>query len=241
MSYLLVFVAISILIILHETGHLLAAKWAGIPVARFSVGFGPRLWGFRVGQTEYRLSVVPFGGYVLPAMADKREFDAVPLNKRLLYAIGGPLGNLLGAFTCLSIVSMAISGISLDTVIYVPLKQIWQTAIEICGIIPALFREPEQLSGVLGIVVVGGKHVGTNPLRLLEFCFFLNVNLAILNLLPIPPLDGGRIVMGILQRIHDPLKRLEVPLAVTGWALLICLMIYVTLLDALKIAHGTYI
>lgn len=240
MSYFLVFIAISALIVLHEMGHLLAAKWAGIPIERFSVGFGPRLWGFKAGETQYWLSAVPFGGYVLPATADENAFDALPLNRRLVYALGGPLANLFGAFACLSVVSMAVSGISLETAVWVPLRETWRTAVAICGVIPMLFSQPDQLSGVLGIVAVGGKHVGTNALRLLEFCFFLNVNLAILNLLPIPPLDGGKIVMGLLQKIHAPLRRLHVPLAVTGWALLLCLLLYLTVLDALKIAHGTY-
>jgi len=238
MSYLLVFVAISALIILHEMGHLLAAKSAGIPIARFSVGFGPKLWGFKASETEYWLSAIPCGGYVLPAMADEKAFDALPLNKRLVYAMGGPLANLVGAVAFLSVGGMVISGISLETVILFPLKQTWQTAMEMCRIIPMLFSQPDQLSGVLGIVAVGGKQVGTNPLRLLELCFLLNVNLAILNLLPIPPLDGGKIVMNVLERLYRPLKRLQVPLAVTGWALLACLMIYVTILDVLKIAHG---
>ncbi len=241
MSYFLVFVAISVLIVLHETGHLLAAKWAGIPVERFSIGFGPRIWGFKVGETEYRLSVVPFGGYVLPAMADEKAFEALPLSKRLAYAVGGPLANVVGAVACLSVVSMAVSGISLETVILFPLKQTWLTAVEICGIIPMLFSQPDQLSGVLGIVAAGGKHAGTDALRLLDLCFLLNVNLAILNLLPIPPLDGGKIVMGILQKVYAPLGRLHVPLAVTGLALLLCLLVYVTILDALKIAHGAYV
>jgi regulator of sigma E protease len=242
-SYVLVFVAISILILLHELGHFLAAKWVGIPIARFSIGYGRKLWGFRAGETEYRLSVFPCGGYVLPKMADEdafEEFEALPLKKRLAYAIGGPVGNLVGAFVCVSIVSMAVSGISFHTAVSLPLRQIWHTAVQIFGILPMLFSQPDQLSGVVGIVVVGGKHVGVSALRLLQFCFFLNVNLAILNLLPIPPLDGGKVLMGVLQKVYDPLKRLHMPLAVTGWALLIGLMIYVTILDVLKITSGTY-
>ncbi len=57
--------------------------------------------------------------------------------------------------------------------------------------IQMLFGEPSRLSGVLGVVAIGGKHVCMNLLRLLEFCFLLNINLAILNPLPIPPPDGG--------------------------------------------------
>src|SRR5688500_2401762 len=58
------FAAIFVIILVHELGHLLAAKWTRMPASVFSVGFGPRLWGFQWGETEYRLSAVPLGGYV---------------------------------------------------------------------------------------------------------------------------------------------------------------------------------
>ena len=64
MSYLLVFCTISLIITLHELGHLLAAKRMGIPIARFSIGFGRRLWGFRIGFNGWRLGFV-VGTYAL--------------------------------------------------------------------------------------------------------------------------------------------------------------------------------
>jgi regulator of sigma E protease len=57
-------VALGILIFIHELGHFLVAKATGVGVERFSLGFGPRIWAFRRGDTEYCLSVVPLGGYV---------------------------------------------------------------------------------------------------------------------------------------------------------------------------------
>nr|MBA2566047.1 site-2 protease family protein [Gemmatimonadota bacterium] len=57
-------VLLGVLIFIHELGHFMAAKWAGIPVPRFSLGLGPRLIGFRIGSTDYCLSAIPFGGYV---------------------------------------------------------------------------------------------------------------------------------------------------------------------------------
>lgn len=83
---------------------------------------------------------------------------------------------------------------------------------------------------------MGGQQAGMNGERLLQLGAVLNVNLAILNLLPVPPLDGGRIVMGILERIYTPLRRLEVPLTITGWVALMILMLYATALDISRIA-----
>ncbi len=63
-SILLAALGISFLIFIHELGHFLAARLFKVRVETFSVGFGPRVWGFRRGETEYRLSLVPLGGYV---------------------------------------------------------------------------------------------------------------------------------------------------------------------------------
>ena len=68
-------VVLGVLILVHELGHFVTAKLADIEVPRFSIGLGPKLWGFRIGETEYVLSWVPLGGYV--KMAGMEEMDAV--------------------------------------------------------------------------------------------------------------------------------------------------------------------
>ena len=55
---------ISFLIFIHELGHLLAAKWANVKVEDFSIGFGPKIFSFDIGETKYSLSLLPLGGYV---------------------------------------------------------------------------------------------------------------------------------------------------------------------------------
>ena len=95
MSYLLVAFLLGLLILVHELGHFLAARWVGIPVQRFSVGFGPRLWGFRRGGTDYWLSAVPLGGYVLPEVEDERAYFRIPRARRIVFSLGGPAANLL--------------------------------------------------------------------------------------------------------------------------------------------------
>jgi regulator of sigma E protease len=238
MSYLLVFCTLSLIITLHELGHLLAAKRMGIPVARFSIGFGPKLWGFKMGETEYWFSLIPCGGYVLPALTDAEAFEQIPLRRRVLFSLGGPVANILGAFLGLSLMNAVRSGFSVDSVLYLPLEQIYKMAIQICAVIPSLFSRPDQLSSVVGIVAAGGIHVGLNFIKLLQFSVLLNVNLAIFNLIPILPLDGGKIVMGVLRKIHRPLRKLELPLTVGGWVLLLGLALYATALDVSRLAHG---
>jgi regulator of sigma E protease len=238
MSYLLIFCTVSLLIILHELGHLLAAKRMGIPIARFSLGLGPKVWGFKMGETEYWLSMIPCGGYVMPAMKDEEAFDKIPLNRRILFALSGPAANILGAFLCLSLMNIVKLGCSVDSVIYLPLEQIWRMALRIGTAIPLLFSQPDHFSGIVGIVAAGGAQVGLSFVKFLQFSVLLNVNLAVFNLLPILPLDGGKIMMGLLRKIYRPLRRLEVPLTVGGWVLLAGLTLYATALDVARVAHG---
>jgi regulator of sigma E protease len=102
-------ITLSILIFVHEIGHFLAAKRSGVRVERFSMGFGPRLLGFTKGETEYRLSAIPFGGYVkmsgedpeVEATGDDREFLSKRKSVRALIVIAGPAMNFLLAVVLL--------------------------------------------------------------------------------------------------------------------------------------------
>ena len=65
MSTLFAFVLLlSVLIFVHELGHFLVAKACNVKVLKFSLGFGPRLWSFRKGETQYQISALPLGGFV---------------------------------------------------------------------------------------------------------------------------------------------------------------------------------
>ena len=64
MTIIVFLLIISFLIFIHELGHLLAAKWANVKVENFSIGFGPKIFKFNIGETEYSLSLLPLGGYV---------------------------------------------------------------------------------------------------------------------------------------------------------------------------------
>jgi regulator of sigma E protease len=90
------------LVFLHEGGHFLAAKYMGMPVEVFSLGFGPRLFGFKWRETDVRLSALPLGGYVKlagfnpeePGADDPYGFLNQPYGKRMLFYSGGILANL---------------------------------------------------------------------------------------------------------------------------------------------------
>jgi regulator of sigma E protease len=99
-------IVLGVLVLLHEWGHFIVAKWCGVRVDVFSIGFGPRLWGVKRGDTDYRVSALPLGGYVRMAgdnPVEERtgaayEFLSRPRWQRCLIAIAGPIMNILLTF-----------------------------------------------------------------------------------------------------------------------------------------------
>jgi membrane-associated protease RseP (regulator of RpoE activity) len=114
-GYLLLFIAILIAIVmLHEFGHFVTAKRAGMKVTEYFVGFGPRLWSVRRGETEYGVKAIPAGGYVritgFTAMEEVAEEDEPrayrqqPFHQRIFVASAGSIMHLLIAFVLALIV-----------------------------------------------------------------------------------------------------------------------------------------
>jgi regulator of sigma E protease len=101
--------SISILVAVHEMGHLLAAKYFGMRVEQFSIGFPPKIWSFTKGGTEYAISAIPLGGYVkISGMVDESldtemlkqepqpwEFRSKPAWQRLIVMLGGIIVNVI--------------------------------------------------------------------------------------------------------------------------------------------------
>lgn len=230
-SYVIVLLLLGLLALVHEAGHLAAARVAGIPVAAFSVGFGPVLWKRERGGTEYRLSLVPLGGYVLPRIDGLEGYVRIPARRRILLALGGPAANLLLAPLLLAPAVLIESGFSMAGLLLAPIAETSRILRETLAVLPALFTEPARLSGVVGIVAQGGEIVSGGAARALHLAAWLSVSFAVLNLLPVPALDGGKIVLCVLEKIHPALTRLHVPMSIAGWVLILGLMVYVTVMD----------
>lgn len=108
-------VVLGVMVLVHELGHFAVAKWCGVRVEIFSIGFGKRLFGVQYGETDYRFSLLPFGGYVkmsgeattekldrsltgeenMPVAGDGRDFSAHPRWQRILIGLAGPMANFL--------------------------------------------------------------------------------------------------------------------------------------------------
>lgn len=108
MQILLGILVLSFLVLLHELGHFVAAKLLKIPVLVFSIGFGKPLISKKIGETEYRLAPILFGGYVQmegdePGKKSENGFNSRPIWQRATVALAGPLVNLITAFIFLFI------------------------------------------------------------------------------------------------------------------------------------------
>ncbi len=117
-NVLVVVIAIIAMVMLHELGHFLAAKWSGMKVTEYFFGFGPRLWSVRRGETEYGVKAIPAGGYVrIPGMTmleevsdedEPRSYRQATFPRRIAVAVAGSTMHILIALVlCFSVFVLA--------------------------------------------------------------------------------------------------------------------------------------
>jgi regulator of sigma E protease len=160
LAVVLLLAVTSVLILVHELGHLMAAKWAGMPVTCFSVGFGPSLFGFNIGETRYQLALIPLGGFVrIMGMhgtdEERREwptgFAFQKVHRRMIVVVAGVAAN-----AALALAIYAVLGSTGGAVAPTPAR------------ISALFEEdlPAEASGWdrippdVDVVRVGEREIG---------------------------------------------------------------------------------
>jgi regulator of sigma E protease len=357
MTTIFVILALSFLIFIHELGHFSAAKWFRVKVLEFGIGFPPRLFGKKRGETEYTINALPFGGFVRILGEDgedketssehaeeekdpKRSFVFQSVWKKVVILAAGVFMNFLFGWLAFSVVFMAgiprhlvISGIqpnspafqaelkpgdivieasaqgeilrdpiSADNFIALTERAKGETmklsisrhgenlekellirenppvgegalgvylgdagfdkaqffpalgegfleTINISRIVLAGFGElgarlltapreaTENIAGPVGIVMVAKETSALGFVYFLQLLALISVNLAVLNLLPFPALDGGRIILALVERIKgSPVpQKVQLVLNAFGFLLLIGLMILVTIQDIRRI------
>lgn len=347
MSNALVFISVlSILVVVHEFGHFLMAKMAGIRVERFSIGFGPVIFGKKIAGTEFVFSLLPLGGFVKmagenPGEAEGKEweFNSKPLVWKFLVVFAGPLMNALLAvvlFTGIFATGqpmltakvgkimddtpakaaglaqgdkiLAVNGVSVvywedllkevrkDTeevarltierdgamreVLVTPKRQEVPTLfgkkkrISFIGIAPSAevvyIKHPfadamilgterviemtgmilyslvlmftgamsfkDSVTGPIGIYFMSGQAAQMGFSYLLYFMGSLSVSLFVLNLLPIPVLDGGHVLFILIEKLKgSPLKEtVKERMTQGGMTVLLALMAFVIFQDVQK-------
>ncbi|MCL4532722.1 MAG: RIP metalloprotease RseP [Deltaproteobacteria bacterium] len=110
-------IVISIIVLIHEFGHFIVAKKLGVKVEKFSLGFGPKVFGRQIGETEYLVSALPLGGYVkltgedpseeLPPEDRDRSYSSLPPYKKFLIIFCGPFFNFILAAIIFTIIFMS--------------------------------------------------------------------------------------------------------------------------------------
>ena len=114
MNIIILIVSLAALILIHEFGHFVAAKWSGVRVDEFGIGFPPKLFGKKYGETEYTVNLIPFGGFVrifgenpdnesLSGPDKERSFSNKPKARQALIIAAGVLCNLLLGWVLISL------------------------------------------------------------------------------------------------------------------------------------------
>jgi len=300
-AFLIIF---SVLIVVHEFGHYYAAIKSGVKVEEFGLGMGKKLIGKQIGETEFTLNAVPFGGFVRmlgeeDEVDHPRSFGNAPLLNRMIITLAGVFMNFVLAIGLLTILftvgtdpilvtsedfdaAIAAGVVELQlpdgqsvtreevlaiedpnvpvSIVYkqqmkAPFPQsIWlattetyrisiavlQKAAEIPAELLTKYRVPEGLAGPVGIAEITHKVVPLGFLALAKLTALLSISLAVMNLLPIPALDGGRFVFQIVELLLKPFKirpsqTIENYAHVGGFALLIGLLLIITWNDIVRI------
>ena len=229
------------LIFIHEGGHFLVAKLCKVKVNEFAIGFGPAILKKQTKETKYALRLIPLGGFVNmegenEASKDENAFNNASIPKRIAIVAAGAIVNILFGTILFTILISIING-DFTTGLNATGEFLFST---INGL-KMLFTGKvgvQDLTGPVGISQVVSQTQGI--LQYLYIMSVVSVSLGITNLLPIPALDGGKIVLLLIEAIRKkPLKEnLEVQIQLLGFSLLIALSLYVTYNDVLKVIHN---
>jgi len=220
-----ILMVLSILVI-HEAGHFVMALLVKLPVKSLHLGIplGPQI-RTKLGKYPLTVSLLPFGAAV---MIDDEVMWRMSLSKRMLVFIGGPLANLAAAMIVSLIVFGPEEGIrrGLTTVVLSLLGPLMIAT----GQVPV-----SDISGPVGIVSISARVVSMAPLIGTVMMFtIVSAALGAINLLPIPGLDGGQVVMHSLVRLGMP-KKWEQWSTYGSLTLLIVGMVLITVKDIVNL------
>ncbi len=242
-SFLIVFTTV---VLVHELGHFLSARKAGVKVYEFSIGFPftPKIATlFRHRETEFTLRLLPLGGFVSFSRGGDEEardlFGVSSLNRALILSAGS-LFNIGFAFLTFVLVFAAGKHLPFMQAVQSSAEIVWSV---IRGTIEFLVKtfsgqgSWEGLAGPVGIAALAGKAAAKGLLNIVYFTGMLSLSLGIMNLIPFPALDGGQLVMLLIETIRKKPLSVKTYQAfnLVGFALFILLSVLVTYKDVVKL------
>ncbi len=181
-------IGISIIIIVHELGHFLAAHFFNVPTPTFSIGFGPALIKIPFASTLFQISLLPIGGYV---EIDQTILAQQTYAAKMIITLAGIVFNVI-----FSVIIVAYYTIN---------KEKNSNAIQSC--LEYISEHTKQsrsgFIGPIGLINLIGKSFMYNKHIFMLILSVISLNIGLFNLLPLPFLDGGKALMFTLQRLMN--------------------------------------
>ena len=242
-AFISVFTAV---VLVHELGHFIAARRSGVKVYEFSIGFpfSPCLCTlFRHRETSFTLRLLPLGGFVRFSKDEEDEakdlFEASHI-KRALIMSAGSFFNMVFAFLVFIPVFVFGQDLPFLHALSVSAKTLWEI---LSGTVVFLLNlllgsgGMEGLSGPVGIAIMAGKAASRGFLDLFYFTGVLSMSLGIMNLFPLPGLDGGQLLMLLMETIRRKPLGIGTHQAfnLLGFGLFVVLTVLVTYRDIVKL------
>jgi regulator of sigma E protease len=231
----------TIIVLVHELGHFIAARAAGVKVYEFSIGFpfSPKvLTLFRHRETEFTFRLLPLGGFVSFSKDGEEGAELLGASHlgRAAILSAGSLFNVAFAFLIFMAVFVLGKQVPISGAVFLSAKLLWEilagTAVFIADLVSGS-GSMEGLSGPVGIASMAGQAASKGFFSLMYFAGILSMSIGLLNLLPLPALDGGQLSMLLIEAIRQkPLSLRTYQIAtVLGMSLLLILTAIVTYKD----------
>ena len=237
-AVLKIVIILGFLVLIHEAGHFLVARLCKIKVNEFAIGFGPLIWSKETEKTKYSLRLIPLGGYVNMLGEEERSeeegsFSEASIPKRIAIVAAGGLVNIIFAILLYIILVAIVTG-NIGTAV----TSTGTFIMSMVESIKLLFTGGVTVNNLMG--PIGISEVVAQTSGLIDFLYIMalvSMSLGVTNLLPFPPLDGGKILIYIIEAIRrKPLKEnFELKLQMVGFLVLITLSVYVAFNDVGRI------
>lgn len=198
-SIICAILGLSLIVVVHESGHFLMCKLFDVKTPVFSVGFGPVLLSYTIKGTAFQLAALPLGGYVA---IDPESLTTKTYLQKLIINVAGITFNIIFALLLL-IYLMWLTGQR-----NIVLNGIFATYQLLIRMARALFgmwhkEQRSQVMGPIGIISSTTQEHDTNTTAFMVWWLALiNLNVALFNLLPIPMFDGGHIAMDTIEALY---------------------------------------
>lgn len=232
-----IIIMLGVLVFIHEGGHFIVAKLCKVKVNEFALGFGPTIFSKQKGETKYAVHLIPLGGYVdMEGEAKRSEsetsFSKASVWKRIAIVSAGALVNIIFGLLIYFIL------VAVKTNIYTAFVAVVEFIILVFESLKQLFTggmSPDQMVGIVGISDIVASTNGFS--QYMSIMASISVSLGVTNLLPVPPLDGSKIVIYLIEAIRKKPIKESTELKIQNWglAIIIALFIFVTYNDIIRI------